>query len=214
MFGIFVHFISSWTYLELLFKATGSSQQAKSHLISICSISAWQKIPHEALHHDCHCCPKGLWKEIKSDNEGSELSATHFTQLFYRSGLLSPSDASIWAHCGCPESCLRLIWMLPTLWCKFILGLHHSSHKVLYVRKNDDPFFYLCNSDPWKHYTYWNPSPFSFMAITEFIISPTFWWSGDVKNLSLMSGSVAGAEMYIPGCVTRTGYFVFQGILL
>jgi hypothetical protein len=41
----------------------------------------------------------------KSDNEGHKLSAAHFTQLFYRSGLLSQSDASIWALCGCPESC-------------------------------------------------------------------------------------------------------------
>jgi hypothetical protein len=134
--------------------------------------------------------------------------------LFYRSGLLSQSDASIWALCGCPESCQWLIWMLPILWCKFILGLHHSFQKVLYMRTNDNPLFYLCNAGPWKHYTYLNPSPFSFMAITEFIISPTSLWSGDVKNLSLMSGSVAGADICIPGSVTRAGYYVFQGILL
>jgi len=41
-----------------------------------------------------------------------------------------------------------------------------------------------------------------------------FLWSGNVKNLSLMSGSVAGADMYIPGSVTRAGYYIFQGILL
>jgi len=29
-----------------------------------------------------------------------------------------------------------------------------------------------------------------------------------------MSGSVAGADMYIPGSVTRAGYYIFQGILL
>jgi hypothetical protein len=49
------------------------------------------------------------------------------------------------------------------------------------------------------------------MAITEFIINPAFLLSGDVKNLSLMSGSVAGADMYIPGTVTRAGYYVFPG---
>jgi len=29
-----------------------------------------------------------------------------------------------------------------------------------------------------------------------------------------MSGSVAGAEMFIPDSVSRAGYYVFQGILL
>jgi hypothetical protein len=38
--------------------------------------------------------------EKRSVNEGSELSATHFTQSLYRFGLFSQSDASIWALCG------------------------------------------------------------------------------------------------------------------
>jgi len=29
-----------------------------------------------------------------------------------------------------------------------------------------------------------------------------------------MSDSVAGADMYIPGSVTRAGYYVFQGIVV
>ena len=89
-----------------------------------------------------------------------ELSATYFTQSFYRSGLLSQSDASIWALCGFPESCQQLFCMLPTLQCQFILGLHHSSHKVLYVRTNDDP---LLSLQCWSMETLHILKPFSFL---------------------------------------------------
>lgn len=62
------------------------------------------------------------------------------------------SQLSVSVLCVCPESCQQAIWMVLTLSCQFLLELIKIPviRNLIYLRTDEDHFFYLCIADSWK----------------------------------------------------------------
>jgi hypothetical protein len=107
-----------------------------------------------------------------------------------------------WSLFGCPESCQQPIWMLLMLSFQFLLlALCQDSvnHRILCLRTDNDPFFYLCITDPWNFCCrYRKPSPFPFMALTKFFINRSLLWSGG-RTIFCRSTSRSFAKFFFPG---------------